>query len=127
MITPMKQLDLLLFHEEKETFLEAIREAGVVHITEDKDALSKKGTDLQSEIVQVDKVLTALPKPKEVVVGDYVFRTLLTTEDLRNIDKKEYNKEESGVKVSIDFILLIVIFNGILIFKHWQQYKPLFY
>ena len=23
--------------------------------------------------------------------------------------------------------LVIVIFNGILIFKHWQQYKPLFY
>ena len=23
--------------------------------------------------------------------------------------------------------LLILIFNGILIFKHWQQYKPLFY
>lgn len=23
--------------------------------------------------------------------------------------------------------LLIVVFNGILIFKHWQQYKPLFY
>ncbi len=25
------------------------------------------------------------------------------------------------------FALLILIFNGILIFKHWQQYKPLFY
>lgn len=23
--------------------------------------------------------------------------------------------------------LVIVLFNGILIFKHWQQYKPLFY
>jgi uncharacterized membrane protein YphA (DoxX/SURF4 family) len=27
----------------------------------------------------------------------------------------------------LSFALLIVIFNGILIFKHWQQYKPLFY
>jgi putative oxidoreductase len=25
------------------------------------------------------------------------------------------------------FALLILLFNGILIFKHWQQYKPLFY
>lgn len=25
------------------------------------------------------------------------------------------------------FALLILIFNGILIYKHWQQYKPIFY
>jgi putative oxidoreductase len=27
----------------------------------------------------------------------------------------------------LSFALLIVIFNTILIYKHWQQYKPLFY
>ena len=27
----------------------------------------------------------------------------------------------------LSIALLIVLFNGILIFKHWQQYKPLFY
>lgn len=27
----------------------------------------------------------------------------------------------------LSIALVIVIFNGILIFKHWQQYKPLFY
>lgn len=27
----------------------------------------------------------------------------------------------------LSIALVIVVFNGILIFKHWQQYKPLFY
>lgn len=27
----------------------------------------------------------------------------------------------------LSIALVIVIFNGILIYKHWQQYKPLFY
>jgi putative oxidoreductase len=27
----------------------------------------------------------------------------------------------------LSFALVVVVFNSVLIFKHWQQYKPLFY
>jgi V/A-type H+-transporting ATPase subunit I len=64
MIEKMKKLELLLYHREREDFLESLSTAGVVHITEETETLSEKGEKLRSDITRADKVLREIMRAK---------------------------------------------------------------
>ena len=54
MITQMKKYTFLVFHREYEAFLEQLREAGVVHVTE-KAAGMAEDEHLQQLLTETDK------------------------------------------------------------------------
>ena len=63
MIVTMKKLDLLLYHKEKESFLEQLRELGVVHITEHQEvADSHLVQELTGVVHLTERVISALKK-----------------------------------------------------------------
>ena len=101
MISPMKQLDLLLFHGEKEDFLTALRKVGVVHITETYENISAAAREIQGEMSSVKKLLSALPKTKgidPVIEGEgaevvEIAHALLEKRELTLGQKDSYGKE----------------------------------
>ncbi|KMQ51735.1 V-type ATP synthase subunit I [Chitinispirillum alkaliphilum] len=63
MIVQMKKMDLLLYHREKEAFLEKLRDLGVVHITESEAAKeSHLVQDLAGVVHLTERVITSLKK-----------------------------------------------------------------
>jgi len=62
MIVPMKKLNLLLFHKEKEQFLNSLQELGVVHIEMSQQAESETLTAVQDKVKAADRVLKALKR-----------------------------------------------------------------
>ena len=55
MIVPMRKLSLLIYHQDYQSFLEELRERGVVHIYEDKQRAAEDET-LQAKLRLVKRV-----------------------------------------------------------------------
>lgn len=62
MIEKMKKLTLLLYHAEKEQFLEKLRKLGVVHVVEDEAAASDELTSVREELRSVERVASGLKR-----------------------------------------------------------------
>ncbi len=62
MIVKMKKLSTLLYHREKEDFLNTLRDAGVVHIKENSDVSSEEMTLFIEKQKKIKTVLSALKK-----------------------------------------------------------------
>ncbi len=60
MIQKMKKLSLLLYHKEKESFLDRLAELGVVHIEVDKDAESEQLTTIDQHLRKAGNVHRSL-------------------------------------------------------------------
>ncbi|MBD3419683.1 MAG: hypothetical protein GF398_06155 [Chitinivibrionales bacterium] len=60
MIQPVKKLSLLLYHKEKERFLNKLQGLGVVHIVENPDATSATLQSIQSKLKNSERVSKAL-------------------------------------------------------------------
>ena len=56
MITPMKKYTFLVFHRDYDTFLEQLREVGVVHITEKAAGIFKEDPGLQAALQHEDEL-----------------------------------------------------------------------
>ena len=66
MIVKMKKINLFLYHKERDGFLNSLKNAGVVHITENSDALSEKLTALTTSIKSISSILSNLkPNSKQ--------------------------------------------------------------
>ncbi len=65
MIVPMKKLSILLYHKERESFLAALQELGVVHIVENAETTSSDLAQLQKKVKQFDEVIKALQKTEK--------------------------------------------------------------
>ncbi len=64
MIEKMKKLTLLLYHRDKEEFLEKLRELGVVHVEEDPEAQSDQLASVRAEKQTLQRVITELKRAK---------------------------------------------------------------
>ncbi len=70
MVVAMKRLELLLYHKEREQFLDSLRKLGVVHIVQsDESAETAQNQSLQSLIRRCDKVISSLKKIETVGSG----------------------------------------------------------
>ena len=64
MIVPMKKLSLLLYHKEKESFLNSLQDLGVVHVAVNAKIQSENLSELQEKVKIADRVLKALKRVK---------------------------------------------------------------
>ena len=62
MIVPMRKLNLLLFHKEKEEFLSSLQELGVVHVVVNQHLESESLTGMQDKMKAAERVLKALKR-----------------------------------------------------------------
>jgi len=62
MITKMNHLSVLLYHGEKEDFLNKLRDAGVVHIESADKELNAKAAAINSELVEAEKVISEIKR-----------------------------------------------------------------
>lgn len=62
MIVPMRKLNLLLFHKEKEQFLSSLQELGVVHVVINQQLESDALTNMQDKMKAAERVLKALKR-----------------------------------------------------------------
>ncbi|HEX2957133.1 MAG TPA: V-type ATPase 116kDa subunit family protein [Chitinispirillaceae bacterium] len=70
MVVAMKRLELLLYHKEREQFLESLRSLGVVHIVQKKDAVDTvQSQGLQNIIRRGEKAIECLKKVESVSSG----------------------------------------------------------
>ncbi|MFP4164933.1 MAG: V-type ATP synthase subunit I [Chitinispirillaceae bacterium] len=104
MIVKMKKMDLLLYHKEKEKFLEDLRKLGVVHITEAQVAESPKSQELRGVAHLSERVIKTLKKiqkernlePAQKAHGDPQ-ETLHRFEDLAK-KKEQLEQELAGLE-----------------------------
>lgn len=63
MVVPMKRLELLLYHKERDQFLDSLRSLGVVHIVQSEESAdTNQNQQLQNLIRRCEKVITGLRK-----------------------------------------------------------------
>ncbi len=62
MIIPMKKLSLLLYHRDRESFLHALQERGVVHIVEDPELIGEGLEMVDTRLRSAERVVTGLKR-----------------------------------------------------------------
>lgn len=62
MVTKMAKLSVLLYHGEREYFLNKLRELGVVHIEKADKELDKNSAALNSQLLEVEKVISEIKR-----------------------------------------------------------------
>jgi V/A-type H+/Na+-transporting ATPase subunit I len=82
MIEDMRKLTLLLYHREKDPFLEKLRAAGVVHVVENPDAGSEQLAALRGQLQSSQRVLSELKRMKAQVKEPLAQRNDRTAADV---------------------------------------------
>jgi V/A-type H+-transporting ATPase subunit I len=112
MIIPMKRLDILLYHREREEFLQDLRSAGVVHISEKKESSSDKLEELYKTFNSIEKAISLTkfyqPDSSKTISGtpkELVNRVLTIGDELERLEAKEatLQKEHNALEPWGDF------------------------
>lgn len=101
MIVPMKKLSALLYHREKEEFLQTLRDVGVVHIKEGSNISSEEMVTFLDKQKKVSAVLSALKKDsskteqkKEGSAEDIIERYYNTKAEVDKYDQEIQNDKK---------------------------------
>ncbi len=118
MIVQMRKLDLLLYHKEREKFLEDLRVLGVVHITAEKPVESPVVQELGGVVHLAERVISSLrkiQKEKELQVG----KTHLgePTELLHRFEDLESKKERIDQEIAS-------LVKDKTVLEPWGNFKP---
>ena len=98
MITKMKKLTFLVYHKEYETFLNGVRDLGVVHVAEKQQGVADN-TELQDSIrlsgrlQMTEKLLQAL-KPAKSAVTETAASAARGLEVLNEVDELQAEKNK---------------------------------
>jgi len=118
MIEKMKKLTLLLYHRDKEEFLEKLRELGVVHVEEDPAARSESLEEVRSEkqalrrvVVEV-KRLKAQTKEVPPARDDHDVQWIL-----EQFDSLSARKDSAGQQVA-------ALHKDIAMLEPWGEFDP---
>jgi len=69
MVTKMSKLSVLLYHGERENFLDKLRDVGVFHIEKADKELNTKSAAINSQLSDVEKVITEIRRTTKEFSG----------------------------------------------------------
>lgn len=105
MIVPMEKLTALIFYKEKESFLSALQDLGVVHIClEEKDTSNEIIVDMEKRIERCRIFLTGAQKSNRKIRNISNVKPLFKNKKLESIDAFFYVESYERIKTELGLI-----------------------
>ncbi|MCX7727194.1 MAG: hypothetical protein N2053_10150, partial [Chitinispirillaceae bacterium] len=120
MVVKMKKVELLLYHREKDLFLDELKKAGVVHVTEKEHiAESSDLQTLNTSLRRAERVLSQLKKiEKERSQSSYLEKTTFTPEALiERFEELEESIEKDNQEIN-------ALHKEIKLLEPWGEFEP---
>lgn len=95
MIEPMKKLSLLLYHQEKEPFLQSLRDLGVVHVVENPEVTSGDLQSARAALRTYERTLGALKRVQRELDSENPQREDRDVDDIVGEYEKLRDRKES--------------------------------